>query len=113
MHEIALAHAVWRQVAAEMEKHSDRRLTQVHVVVGELSGAEPESLEFALGLLVAESEWPHAAVHVRKEPVVLVCRTCGREYPMQEMRLRCPACGGADVEPVRGTQLRLESLEVE
>jgi len=113
VHEVALAHAVWRQVAAEMRKHADRRLTKVHVVVGALSGAAPESLEFALGLLVAESEWPHAAVCVREEPVVLVCRGCGNEYPMHEMRLRCPDCGGADVEPVRGTGLRLESLEVE
>ena len=113
MHEIALAHAVWRQVAAEMEKHADRCLKQVHVVVGALSGADPESLEFALGLLVAGSEWPNASVDVRQEPVVLVCRGCGRTYPMDEMRLTCPACGGADVEPVRGTELRLESLEVE
>jgi len=113
VHEVALAHAVWRQVAAEMGKHLGRRLTALHVVVGALSGADPESLEFALGLLVAGSEWPHAVVHVRGEPVVLVCRGCGRQYPMHQMRLTCPYCGGADVEPVRGTELRLASLEVE
>jgi len=113
VHEVALAHAVWRQVVAEMQKLPDRRLTGVDVAVGALSGADPESLDFAIGLLVAESDWPGAAVHVRKEPVVLVCRGCGREFPMEEFRLVCPDCGGADVEPVRGTELRLESLEVE
>ena len=113
MHEVALAHAVWRQVVSEMEKLPDRRLTRVDVAVGALSGADPESLDFAIGLLVAESDWPHAAVCVRKEPVVLLCRGCGKEYPMDEMRLVCPDCGGSDVEPVRGTELRLESLEVE
>lgn len=113
MHEVSLAHAVWRQVTAEMEKHPGRRLMGVHVAVGALSGAAPELLEFALGLLVAESQWPQAAIDVRDEPVLLVCRGCGHEYPMDEMRLRCPACGSADIEPVRGTELRLESLEVE
>jgi hydrogenase nickel incorporation protein HypA/HybF len=96
-----------------MEKRPGRRLTKVDVVVGALSGADPESLEFALGLLAAESQWPNAEMDVRQEPVVLTCRGCGREYPMDDMCLTCPGCGGADVEPVRGTQLRLESLEVE
>ena len=113
MHEVSLAQAVWRQVAVEMADHAGRRLVAVHVVVGAMSGADPESLEFALGLLAAESDWPDADMDVRQEPVVLVCRGCGHEYEMTEVRLVCPACGGADVEPTRGMELRLESLEVE
>ena len=113
MHEVALAHAVWCQVAREMAGHAGCRLVAVHVVVGVLSGAEPESLEFALGLLIADSEWPDTKVHVRREPVAFVCRDCGHEYEMREMSLTCPGCGSADADPVRGTDLRLESLEVE
>lgn len=113
MHEIALAESVWRQVVAEMKAHSGRRLVAVHLVVGVWSGAEPESLEFALGLLVADSPWPGARACIRREPVALVCRACGREFEMAEMNVACPGCGGVDVDAVRGMDLRLESLEVE
>jgi Zn finger protein HypA/HybF involved in hydrogenase expression len=82
-------------------------------VVGAWSGADPESLEFATGLVVAESPWPEVAVRVRREPFALRCRACGREFEPAETDLRCPGCGGADVETLRGAEVRLESLEVE
>ncbi len=113
MHEIALAESVWRQVVAEMKVRPGCRLLAVHLVVGAWSGAEPESLEFALGLLVADSPWPGARTCIRREPVALECRACGREFEMAETRLACPGCGGVDVDAVRGMDLRLESLEVE
>jgi hydrogenase nickel incorporation protein HypA/HybF len=113
VHEVALAHAVWRQVDAEMAHHPGRRLLAAHVVVGAMSGADPESLEFALSLMAGASDWPQAGMCVRREPVTLRCRACGRQYEMTEMSLVCTGCGGADVDPVGGMDLRLESLEVE
>ncbi len=112
MHEVSLARSIWRQVEAEMARHAGRLLA-VDLVVGAMSGADPESLEFALGLLVAESDWPEAGVRLRTEPLVMACRACRREFTPEQWRLVCPACGSTDAEPVRGTDLRLESLEVE
>jgi len=113
VHEVALAEAVWRQVAAEMGRHEGRRLLAVSLVVGCWSGVDPESLEFALGLLAAEGRWPGAAVHIRTEPLAVTCRACGCEFEPQELDLACPSCGASDVEVVRGRDVRLESLEAE
>lgn len=113
MHEVSLAQSVWRRVEAEMASRPGSGLLALDLVVGAFSGADGESLEFALGLLVAESPWPGARVRIRPEPVALVCRACGREFEMDAACVACPGCGGDDVEPVRGMDLRLESLEVE
>jgi hydrogenase nickel incorporation protein HypA/HybF len=113
VHEVALAQAIWRQVLSEMERQEGRRLVAIDLVVGAWSGADPESLEFALGLLIAESGWPQARARIRREPLALVCRACGREFEAEDLNLVCPGCGGLDVDPVRGQQLLLESLEVE
>jgi len=113
VHEVALAQAIWRQVVCEMERRAGRRLLAVDLVVGAWSGADPESLEFALGLVIADSRWPDARVRLRREPLALVCRACGREFEARDVDLVCPGCGGLDVDPVRGRELRLESLEIE
>jgi Zn finger protein HypA/HybF involved in hydrogenase expression len=62
---------------------------------------------------VADSVWPQAAVRIRREPLALRCRACGRRYEPPETDLRCPGCKAADVETLQGKDLRLESLEVE
>jgi len=96
-----------------MQKHSGRRLVGVNVAAGIASGVDPESLEFAVHLLVEESSWPDAMVRIRTEPLGLECRSCGHEYERGELDLACPACGSLDVEVARGRDLRLESLEIE
>jgi len=112
VHELSLAQAVWRQVTREMESHPRSRLAALTVVVGTFSGADPESLQFALRLVAEESAWPTAEVRIRTEPVALKCRACGRAYETETLDLACPACGGYDVEVTGGRDLRLESLEV-
>jgi hydrogenase nickel incorporation protein HypA/HybF len=112
VHELSLAQAIWRQVVGEMLGRPACRLTGVHIVVGAFSGADPESLEFAMRLVVEESAWPTAEVRIRTEPVALKCRACGRAYETETLDLACPDCGGFDVEVTGGRDLRLESLEV-
>jgi hydrogenase nickel incorporation protein HypA/HybF len=113
VHEVALANAVGRQVASEMQRHPGRRLVALDLVVGVWSGADPESLEFAVGLVLAESPWPQAKVRTRREPLAMACRGCGGEFEVEDLDLVCPSCGGLDLEAVRGRELRLESLEIE
>jgi len=113
VHEVSLAQAVWRQVKAELAGRPGYRLRAIDLVVGAFSGVDPESLEFAMGLLVGESDWPDAAVRLRPEPLALVCNDCGQEFTTETLDLTCPTCGSTDADPVRGTDLRLESLELE
>jgi len=113
VHEVSLARAVWRQVEAEMANHPGRRLLALDLAVGAFSGVDPESLQFAVSLVVGQSDWPDAQVRIRSDPLAMVCCDCGREFTPEQLNLTCPACGATDTDPVRGTDLRLESLHVE
>ena len=113
MHELSLAQSVWNQVSEEMRRHEGRRLLAVEVAVGALSGVEPESFKFAMGLVLEDSPWPDARVDVSTEPVVLACRKCGKEFPVDGLDFVCPTCGSRDCDAVRGTNLRLCSVEIE
>jgi hydrogenase nickel incorporation protein HypA/HybF len=96
-----------------MDRRPGRRLVGVSLVVGAFSGADPESLQFAMELVLADSPWPEAGVDLREEPVALACRDCGHEFEPAEFDVRCPACGSTDVDVVRGRDLRLESIQIE
>jgi hydrogenase nickel incorporation protein HypA/HybF len=111
MHEVALAEAIWREVDAAMEGRKGR-VSAIQIVVGAFSGADPESLEFALGLGVKDSTWPKAEIRIRREPLAVRCKPCGREFEPEHLSFRCPACGAQDVAICRGKDLLLESLEV-
>lgn len=113
MHEVALAQAVWRQVAAEMDRHKGRSLLTVRLTVGKWSGADPESLEFALRILISESPWPKAAIQIQTQPLGLVCRKCGRAFEPEELNLACPGCQSLDVEVAKGKDVYIKSLEIE
>ena len=113
MHELSLAQAIWQQVLGEMRRRPGARLLAVHVVVGAMSGADPESLDFAMQLVAADSHWPQARMCVRTEPLGLKCRACGRPFETRRFHLACPDCGSLDLEVTRGRDLRLESLEVQ
>jgi len=111
MHEVALAEAVWRQVDAAMAGQKGR-VSAIQIVVGAFSGADPESLEFALRLAAEDSAWPKADIRIRREPLAVRCKACGREFEPEHLSFRCPACGETDAEICRGKSLLLESLEV-
>jgi len=113
VHELSLAQAVWRQVEAEMARRPGARLRGLDLVVGAFSGADPDSLGFAMEVVVAGSAWKGAAVRVRREDLAMRCTACGREFVPDGLDLACPACGSAETDPVRGTEVRLVSLEVE
>jgi|WetSurMetagenome_2_1015567.scaffolds.fasta_scaffold370070_2 hydrogenase nickel incorporation protein HypA/HybF len=113
MHELSLAEAVWRQVASEMASRPGRRLLGVGLAVGRWSGADPESLEFALKMVAAESPWPEAAVRIRSQPLVLECRSCRRRFEPEDQNLACPGCGVFDAETIAGRDVLLESLELD
>jgi hydrogenase nickel incorporation protein HypA/HybF len=96
-----------------MERHKGRSLLSVRLLVGKWSGADPESLEFALRILAGESPWPKSAVEIRSEPLGLVCRKCARRFEPEELNLACPHCQSLDVEAVKGKDVYVESLEIE
>jgi hydrogenase nickel incorporation protein HypA/HybF len=113
VHELAIAQSVWRRVGAEMERHAGCALVTVHLTVGRWSGADPESLEFALQILASDSPWPKAGIRIRTEPLALKCRRCGRDFEPDELNLACPACRSPEVDITRGRDVYLDSLDID
>lgn len=113
MHEFSICRSLLGQVEALGVEHGARRVTSVKVAVGPLCGVEPGLLERAYLLARCGTVADIAPLIVETLPIVVECRTCGRESAAAANRLICAHCGDYRVEVVSGDELILLSVEME
>jgi hydrogenase nickel incorporation protein HypA/HybF len=110
MHELAIAGAVIDIATAHA---AGRPVAAVHVRVGHLRQVVPAALEFSFALAAAGTAVDGARLEIEHVPAVARCRACAREGDQDGFPLRCPACGGLDMEVIRGEELQVDSLELD
>jgi len=107
MHELSLADAVVRIACRHA---AGRRIESVEVKVGHLRQVVPDALAFAFGLVAEGTEAEGAELVLEEVPAAGVCRACGAESEFADFPFACAACGGLDVELVRGEELLVDAL---
>jgi len=110
VHELAIADSVVRIASAHA---AGRKVCRVELKVGRLRQVVPSSLEFAFALLTEGTELDGAELAMEVVPAGGRCRACGFDGPLPELPLCCQACGGFDVEVLRGEELFVDALEIE
>jgi hydrogenase nickel incorporation protein HypA/HybF len=110
MHELAIAQAV---IAIAGEHAAGRRVNAVYVKVGRLRGVVPAALEFSFALAAEGTPAEGARLEIEAVPAAGVCRRCGAESELDGFPFACGACGGLDLELIRGEELLVDSLECE
>jgi hydrogenase nickel incorporation protein HypA/HybF len=110
MHELAIAGAV---VELAAKSAGGRRVRRVQLTVGHLRQVVPAALAFSFELVAEGTVVEGAELVIEQVPAEGVCRACGVQSRQAEFPLRCAACGGLDLEIVRGEELHVEWLDVE
>ena len=113
MHELAITQHMVDLSIHHAARADAARITDVHVVVGQLSGASPECIRFYWDLLAEDTPAHGARLHFREPPLEMLCSGCGARFRPDGMSYVCPACGGNAVRVVAGGELYLEAIDVE
>lgn len=100
-------------VADSAARHAAKRVVGVKLLVGRMTGVEPEALRFCFASLAAGTVAAEAELEIELAPLCACCRDCGEEFGVENYRFLCPQCGSAAVEVISGRELRVEHLEVE
>jgi hydrogenase nickel incorporation protein HypA/HybF len=109
MHELALMESM---VAAVEAKVRPARVGRLRLQIGQLAGVLPEALEFCFSLCARGTALDGARLEIDEVRGRGLCRRCGGEVVMETPADRCP-CGSAEIEVMRGRELRIARLELQ
>jgi hydrogenase nickel incorporation protein HypA/HybF len=109
MHELALTQNI---IDIALREAESRRITEINLVIGELSSVVEESIRFCFEVMSKDTPAEGARICVKKVAAAIRCPGCFRTYGL-EMEGLCPACGKRGGEVTAGREFYLESIEVE
>lgn len=110
MHELALTRKMV-QTAAQIA--SGKRVVEVHIQVGELSGVSAEAIEFCFAACTHGTPVDGAKLVITRTAGEGQCGACGKVLPVGPFNMVDGCCPGAFVHILRGEELVLSSLVLE
>jgi hydrogenase nickel incorporation protein HypA/HybF len=113
MHELAVTENLLKTALRHGEAAAARRVTDLHLVIGELATIVGDSVQFYWDIISKGTLCEGATLHFDRVPAELRCLDCGARYKLDGDLAECPTCAGARVRVVAGDEFRLEAIEVE
>jgi hydrogenase nickel incorporation protein HypA/HybF len=112
VHELSVCQALIAQVEQVAAEHGARGVKSVRVLIGPLSGVEPQLLADAYDIASAGSVAAGSALVLDPAPLKVRCQTCGAETEAVPNRLLCGQCGDYHTQLISGDELLLASMEL-
>ncbi len=113
MHEMSLAEGVLQIIEEHAQRERFSRVRVVWLEIGALSGVEPEAMRFCFDAVTRGSVAEGTALEIIETPGSGWCLQCSESVPIAERYSACPRCGGYQVQPTGGTEMRVKEMEVE
>ena len=108
MHEASLAGGVLKVVEDAARREGFRRVLSLRLEVGQLAGVEVRALRFALEAIAPGSCLQDAVFEIDEA----WCLPCGETITLAQRGQACPRCGGHQMQPTGGTELRVVEMRV-
>ena len=113
MHEYPITQSIVRIASEEAEKHKAKKVLEIRIVVGELSGLVPECIQDYFDILSKGTISEGAALRIQKVFPKIQCIECNHEGDMKPRVYSCEKCGSTKVKIVGGKEFYIDSMEVE
>ena len=113
MHEAGLVSVLIENLLELKDRQGAKRIVKFRVVMGELSGVDPEVFAMAYQTMSKTvEELKDARMEMVKIPARLRCEDCGREFSGNYFSA-CPECGSYMKTVLSGEELELREVELE
>jgi hydrogenase nickel incorporation protein HypA/HybF len=120
MHEFSIASSIVESVLEFAEERQIRKITEVHLAVGELTCVAEEQLRFCYMSIVKETPIEDSTLTLEQVPAVVRCPHCAYHgspkywddalYLTPIPTLQCPECGKA-VEAEAGNDCAIKTIK--
>ncbi len=113
MHELSITERILEIVLKHGEKAGASKITEVFLVIGELSSVVDDSVQFYWDLISQDTIAYGAQLHFRRIPTRFQCLDCKKEYAPLSDLFSCPVCESKHVRVIAGEEFFLEAIDVE
>ncbi len=113
MHELGVMSYLLKSVLAQAEQAGATQVLAINLVIGERSSVFDDSLLFYFDMLTPDTLAAGAQLHVRRTAMSFHCAPCDRDYHPVGDTFSCPNCGVVGQVTDDGTELLIESIEIE
>ncbi len=112
MHELSIMESVMDTVRKSADELNIHRIEKIKLVIGKMTMALPESLQFAFQALARDELFSGAVLEIEERDIICRCGGCQNEFPLKNAyHFVCPGCGSRDLEMIQGNELYIDSYE--
>jgi hydrogenase nickel incorporation protein HypA/HybF len=113
MHELPVTQSLLDIALRHAGQAGARRVTDLFIVVGELSSMIDDSVQFYWDILSRGTMAEGARLHFKRIPAEMQCMVCAQIYRPGRDDFACPACGSVGAKIIAGEELFLDAIDVE
>ena len=113
MHEYPITEQIVKIALNHLKDTDAKRVTAIHLVLGENSGIVAESIHMYFDLIAEGTPCSQAEIVIKRIKPTLICPACGTEFVRKPMSFACPKCDTDGHPTETGKEFYLESIEVE
>lgn len=112
MHEASLAGGVLQLVEDTAVREGFSRLLSLRLEAGQLASVDVRALRFALESLAPGTVLDGAQIEIEEPPGQAWCMGCVQTVAIAQRGDACPVCGGYQLQPTGGMELRVIDMQV-
>ena len=112
MHEVAVAQRMVEIALSAADENGGGRIVAARLLLGKLTCVDPETLDFAFGVVTRGTLAEGCRLEIVRIPARLRCGSCRSEHE-RELLDPCTVCGAVGGEVLQGRELRLDAIDLE
>ena len=112
MHELSLAGGILKVLEQTRARDPFERVTRLRLEAGALCGVEISALRFALQAIAPDTCLAGAHIDIDEPAGSAWCMPCSQSVAILSRLDPCPVCGGHQLQPTGGTELRVVDMQV-
>ena len=113
MHELAIVEGILGTVIPEAEKHQVKKILNINMRIGELSGVVESCMQEYFSIASAGTIAEGSKLILKPSPIRINCPDCGYDGTIKKGQYACPECGSYRFKILSGREYYIESIEAE
>ena len=113
MHEYSITENILSLALDKASEANAGRITQINLVVGELSGVVAECVQFYFDHISKDTLADGAGLSFETKAVSIRCHKCDNVFTPKNGDWSCPECQETSIDIISGRECYMESIEVE